>query len=489
MRKGRLWLPFFLSINRRKKHITLITNTFATNLTHHMNKLLTLLPALALLQAETASAAPRHFQTKHSAASHKRTIAEEYQFGKSAWRQNSGINANKTTATERLTIMSYYDFTQPSNQLTDSFKITYSNGRGSKFNFVDMTYGTDELDAGNDYGYFDYDKAYDQLSGGAEVASRTYNSNNKVVEQEYADGYKMTFSYNSSNQLVQTASFEYDNATSSWENDQLHFYKYNAAGQRIEDSVESWNEADKAWEFDSKNVNTYDGSGRLIKITGSELFMGSMQTSVEHSYTYTGALTLPSTYVFRYFNSNSMSLENLWKDVTGYTGTMKATSDSYVWDNSTSTWELNSEERRHLNGANLPDSISYTYYNNGSVDKKYYSLFTYNSNNNPVFQLDMTYTQSTPEYVFHYEYGPVEAAAVAQLKFQSLEFYPNPVSDKIQLKGLNQGKYLIYNTAGQLVQSGSVQNGNVSVETLVPGTYMLSVQTAGQTHQARFVRL
>jgi hypothetical protein len=138
-------------------------------------------------------------------------------------------------------------------------------------------------------------------------------------------------------------------------------------------------------------------------------------------------------------------------------------------------------EFRHLNAAGLPDSIYYSY------SKEYIKLL-YTSQNNPHFKRD--YRNDTLYRESRWTYDPDESTSVPNVKAEHLEFYPNPANDKIQLRGITQGNYRIFNVAGQLMQSGTVQNGgSIPVQLLIPGMYTLSVQgTNRQLATATFVK-
>lgn len=71
---------------------------------------------------------------------------------------------------------------------------------------------------------------------------------------------------------------------------------------------------------------------------------------------------------------------------------------------------------------------------------------------------------------------------------QTLDVYPNPVSDILYLQNLHceQAKYSIFNVLGQKVVVGST-NGSISVADLEKGLYFLQIDDEGYHKTARFV--
>lgn len=71
---------------------------------------------------------------------------------------------------------------------------------------------------------------------------------------------------------------------------------------------------------------------------------------------------------------------------------------------------------------------------------------------------------------------------------QSLEIYPNPVSDVINIKNLSceQTEYSIYNVMGQEVTSGFSQ-GTISVAGLKEGLYLVQIKDGGFFRTTKFI--
>lgn len=66
--------------------------------------------------------------------------------------------------------------------------------------------------------------------------------------------------------------------------------------------------------------------------------------------------------------------------------------------------------------------------------------------------------------------------------------YPNPASDVISIVGLNEGKYTIFNNQGQIVKAGSLDNGQISVQDLSAGSYMIQFNNTNTLTTTRFIK-
>lgn len=66
--------------------------------------------------------------------------------------------------------------------------------------------------------------------------------------------------------------------------------------------------------------------------------------------------------------------------------------------------------------------------------------------------------------------------------------YPNPASDVISIVGLNEGKYSIFNNQGQIVKSGSLNNGQITIQELSEGSYMIQFNNTNTLTTSRFIK-
>ncbi|WP_265428849.1 T9SS type A sorting domain-containing protein [Chryseobacterium sp. YIM B08800] len=72
------------------------------------------------------------------------------------------------------------------------------------------------------------------------------------------------------------------------------------------------------------------------------------------------------------------------------------------------------------------------------------------------------------------------------VKSQSIKLYPNPATDVIHLDGADNSNFVIYNAVGQLVKSGEIKKGEIAVQELVKGQYILKLK--GEDKAIKFIK-
>lgn len=72
------------------------------------------------------------------------------------------------------------------------------------------------------------------------------------------------------------------------------------------------------------------------------------------------------------------------------------------------------------------------------------------------------------------------------VKSKSIKLYPNPATDVIHLDGADNSSFVIYNAVGQLVKSGEIKSGEIAVQELVKGQYIL--QLKDQEKAIKFIK-
>jgi len=65
--------------------------------------------------------------------------------------------------------------------------------------------------------------------------------------------------------------------------------------------------------------------------------------------------------------------------------------------------------------------------------------------------------------------------SLTAIDFSSFVVFPNPVSNSIQVNGIERGPYKIYNSIGQLQQSGNFEN-SIQIENLKTGLYFIEIE-------------
>ncbi len=72
------------------------------------------------------------------------------------------------------------------------------------------------------------------------------------------------------------------------------------------------------------------------------------------------------------------------------------------------------------------------------------------------------------------------------VKSKSIKLYPNPATDIIHLDGADNSSFVIYNAVGQLVKSGEIKKGEIAVQELAKGQYIL--QLKDQEKAIKFIK-
>jgi len=86
-----------------------------------------------------------------------------------------------------------------------------------------------------------------------------------------------------------------------------------------------------------------------------------------------------------------------------------------------------------------------------------------------------------------YLLGYVETKSINNIPKNQITVYPNPTSEFLQIKGMEQGSFEIYNTHGSLLQSGILEK-QISVSDLVPGFYYLLLRNENGVYSGKFVK-
>ncbi len=78
--------------------------------------------------------------------------------------------------------------------------------------------------------------------------------------------------------------------------------------------------------------------------------------------------------------------------------------------------------------------------------------------------------------------------AIDDRTISAIRFYPNPAISSIQIEGIENAYYTIYDLNGQKTMQGKIVDGKIDISTLSSGKYILYIITEGQTESAIFVK-
>lgn len=148
--------------------------------------------------------------------------------------------------------------------------------------------------------------------------------------------------------------------------------------------------------------------------------------------------------------------------------------------------------QRRLNPTLLPFSLNAVLLNdNGdfSWTQQYIPVATFNEtkkytvtlkpvNNQGVVVFQEKKTSDANNMVYAQAFTiPASNLAVNDIKkTKTPKLYPNPATDVIHLEGAEKSSFVIYNSVGQLVKSGEINKGEIAIQDLVKGQYILKLK-------------
>ncbi|MCB0695721.1 MAG: Ig-like domain-containing protein [Chitinophagaceae bacterium] len=288
-------------------------------------------------------------------------------------------SAAKTTATLwRVSAVANYDNSGSAPSLQDSSKYVYSNGRGSMFDYSELSY--------NDYGIesdvlYDTVIRYQDMGSGAQLSGRdfiSYNSNNKALNhtQQQMNSGQMTNTNKTvvvrdgNDNPVKNVSLTWNSG--NWDTSFVSIMTYDAQGHLLSDS--SYTKFGGVASPAYRTKYTYDGSWNLVQYL-YDYWDGTMWTGNSRTnFTYNGT-KLVTTTDQEYVNS---SWRNSYMDSIGYNGSgIYNFYESREWDTVGAKW-VNSEQEIHtINGNGVPSKVLYSeVLKNGilTLKQKYFTM-------------------------------------------------------------------------------------------------------------------
>lgn len=119
----------------------------------------------------------------------------------------------------------------------------------------------------------------------------------------------------------------------------------------------------------------------------------------------------------------------------------------------------------------------------------------YAGDNNAGYSLPAAWTCGVRSYGEVEDYNVVISPANLStsetgIKNNGIQIYPNPANDVLNVTKVSEkAAYKIFNAAGQLVNSGNINNGKVNVSTLVKGGYIITIDEKGvEQFKSKFIK-
>ncbi len=440
---------------------------------------------------------------------------------------------------ERLIMATTYNITDSFGNLiglNDSTRYTYSNGRGSQFNYNHMAFDGNVYMAadivmgfGGDIGFPDrnnaptilYDTAmlfYSYIFGWDRVRYRylnvyQYDTHNNITKWESNDitagptGYQMFDNYYNIYGNI-TANIEYDALYGPLDTNTVRVFNYNSSQVVISDSSTDRNVSNVLTPAD-RWVYTYDDSGNMVHATAMRDSAGVWFNAQQFfmSYYLNNKLQWDSSIGFQ-----AGAWYTIGVDSFSYTPGIDYVTDERNWQYNMGSLLSYNKYIKHIDTAGQPDTMFVTKYNN-SIGNRYQMSkygYTYDAKQEPTtsrqynFHITDTLTNTgwwdtIPQYInyYYYElyhktnqlpYGPTHTDAYT--------LYPNPTTGKLNLAQNTpvDGKqgYRVLNYAGQTLISGTVNflggTSQLDLGNLSPGVYLVEMRDAqGATATFRVV--
>lgn len=369
--------------------------------------------------------------------------------------------------------------------LNDSSRYKYSNGRGSTFDFGNVSiFDTDYLcsfdtawNYTTDAGAIEFvgiDMAqYDNTQ--KRTALKKMTNNGTALENESDTRYE----YNTAGMLSVEHRLEWGG--SKWDSLSRTYYTYNAQGKLTEEKT--YDVANKQWE--DRTTYHFNASGNQDTVL-SEYFDGSSWIAEDREI-----MVYYPTNKLKTSLSQEMDVAG-WKNVSQDSFGHTTGIDYYTfnenkgWDDNTNAW-LNSSQHERVFKNGLPDEeIMKNWNSNGNVWENQAKMkWSYNANKNPI-KVEMTAAafpivmmRANLYYETYFPTGIKETSNNVSIKL-----YPNPATDKIMVQTPNttSGIFTIINMAGQVVSQSnrSISNGEVEISLagMQPGSYRINIQFA-----------
>jgi len=171
----------------------------------------------------------------------------------------------------------------------------------------------------------------------------------------------------------------------------------------------------------------------------------------------------------------------------------------------TSYWDGNTGITLNFSKAEFkyPESNTYhaSYFNwvstadSGSWNESARIDNTYDADDNLIQYTKTYYDERTDSWAieeqknYYYSYQPKSITTV-NMKSSQLSIFPNPAVDHITISNLHENavNYRLYNSFGELVESGRIENPTLTVAHLKPGIYIIKTENKNSGYSGRFVK-
>ncbi|HXS38442.1 MAG TPA: T9SS type A sorting domain-containing protein [Flavipsychrobacter sp.] len=459
-----------------------------------MKKALILLMAVAASAASAQSSDP--VQQAHNLLQSRHQVLQSL--------MPSNLASRGTAPEERVIGASTYDST---STLTDSILLTYSNKRGSTFDYLNLEYDffvnpyTGNPMYNQDGGHFLSPQIYCDTAilwiqkahvlNLYEKTFSNYDVNNNLIT--YIDLFHDTVStgkylntFDPKNNIAASYWF-YPNGT-TWDSAVKRFFMYDVSGRLLADSMLR-KDSSGVWQLSGKNDYAYDSSGNVIETNTYEYIgFGTWFNLLGSIYTYNSSNQL-LTAVTGIFGGYTIA------DTFAYTSGISYPTTFIEYTNFTGGAPQYTNKQYHLDALGMVDTC---YVKNWDPAMGWVSqegqmiVFSYDADNEPVQEKWYDYADtsylSIPSTTEYYYYESLQSTDVQKIAAQdNFTIYPNPTINDLFIKRKDNSNnntsslvISIINASGQKMMTEGISSFNnteaVSLSGFTPGTYWLLIQ-------------
>ena len=344
-------------------------------------------------------------------------------------------------------------------------------------------------DSTGNWALFETGQVYNVYSG-TNVAFCSDEENPGQIDSMWMEGNN---TYNTFGNITNVSVTQFGLFYPGWNRSQDIFYYYNSVNQLTEDSSGAYSMTGMAlygWIPDVIDYYTYDTSGNLIYSSQWVYSGGTIQEYMR--------------FYFAYDAGNNILVDSMQENVSGVWTTIQADSFGYTPGISywtflkTSQQSVNLFLNKHINAANLPDTMYQMEYGPGSAFTNGFLggqriAIEYDALNNPVteyanpFNVTNTTTGDGSFVPFisgmlHFYYQSALSVAGTQRPGSAVTVCPNPTTGNCSLliSGLQNGERVNMRLTDQLgatvmncTSTWQNQYLNLAMQTLRPGIYIL----------------
>lgn len=338
------------------------------------------------------------------------------------------------------------------------------------------------------------------------------------VSEAWGINNKTEYNYNSSDELVEEIEYEWIGGSNPYKNTYKYDYVY-SNGNIIESYTYAWNSSSSQWLYSRKTEYSYNSSNEIIN-TNTYLYNNSTNQwgiSFKEDYSYSNGNL---TSIIRSNFYNNQWVNNMKKEYNYDSSGNQIESIDYLWDTTTSQWTNTSNlykfSKTYLANNDI-DNIIISKWNetNSTWSNLYKNDFTYDvnySNNELIipislyddfynfnhklnyverfdFTINSTWLKMTQTDFF---YSSQIVSVSDEPKVLSIKIFPNPTTNYLEIYFPYQNEQTIveiFDQTGRTIISTILkEDKKIDVKILNPGIYFYNIINSDGKYSGKFIK-